>query len=277
MWLAAAAALSFAALTLTVRVPEALPDAVTCSSGARSLSQLGDRVYPDQGNGGYTSLHTDLHIVYDTATNLFLPGNHADLTIRSTQCLTDFSFDFERTRDLRLGRGAEHDGQSVTIDGAAGDVRFKQPTYPGNPNGPDDPDPLAHAISNVNPVSATNPNPPACSPQVSGTTQNGAAMPGEQAGHHAGEPDRRRHDDHRHGDYTGRPGVHSDGDGSTEGWFRVNTTAAPNDGGFVTTEPVGNMAWMPLNNHPDRQAHLRRLRHGPGRQDRDRAGRARRA
>ena len=51
-------------------------------------------------------------------------------------------------------------------------------------------------------------------------------------------------------DYTGRPGVHTDGDGSTEGWFRVNTAAAPNDGSFVTTEPVGNMAWMPLNNHP---------------------------
>jgi len=44
--------------------------------------------------------------------------------------------------------------------------------------------------------------------------------------------------------YTGRPGLHNDGDGSTEGWFR-----AP-DGGFVTTEPVGTEDWMPLNNHP---------------------------
>ena len=51
-------------------------------------------------------------------------------------------------------------------------------------------------------------------------------------------------------DYTGRPGVHIDGDGSTEGWFRVNTTAAPNDGSFVTTEPVGTASWLPLNNHP---------------------------
>src|SRR6185312_12033373 len=51
-------------------------------------------------------------------------------------------------------------------------------------------------------------------------------------------------------DYTGRPGLHQDGDGSTEGWFRVNTTAAPNDGAFVTTEPVGTDSWMPLNNHP---------------------------
>ncbi len=44
--------------------------------------------------------------------------------------------------------------------------------------------------------------------------------------------------------YTGRPGVHNDGDGSTEGWFR-----AP-DGGFVTTEPVATEDWMPLNDYP---------------------------
>ena len=126
-----------------------------------------------------------------------------------------------------------------------------QPTYPGDPNGQDDPDPLAHAVSNVNPVSATNPNPPACSPQVSGNTQNGHAVPGEQARDHAGGADRRRRRRSPSAiDYTGRPGVHVDGDGSTEGWFRVNTTAAPNDGSFVTTEPVGTMAWMPLNNHP---------------------------
>jgi hypothetical protein len=48
--------------------------------------------------------------------------------------------------------------------------------------------------------------------------------------------------------YTGRPGVHTDGDGSTEGWFRNDVP--PGDGGFVTIEPVGTEAWMPLNNHP---------------------------
>src|SRR5262249_57791001 len=44
--------------------------------------------------------------------------------------------------------------------------------------------------------------------------------------------------------YTGRPGVHNDGDGTTEGWFR-----AP-DGSFVTTEPVASEDWMPLNDFP---------------------------
>ena len=48
--------------------------------------------------------------------------------------------------------------------------------------------------------------------------------------------------------YAGRPGVHNDGDGTTEGWFRVNQ---PGDaGGFVTTEPVATEDWMPLNDHP---------------------------
>ena len=42
--------------------------------------------------------------------------------------------------------------------------------------------------------------------------------------------------------------MHNDGDGTTEGWFRVGQ---PSDAGsFVTTEPVATEDWMPLNNHP---------------------------
>jgi len=44
--------------------------------------------------------------------------------------------------------------------------------------------------------------------------------------------------------YTGLPGVHNDGDGTTEGWFRAA------GGSFVTTEPVGTEDWMPLNDYP---------------------------
>ena len=50
-----------------------------CSSGAHSLSHFGDRLYPEMGNGGYTSLHTDLYLNYDAILNMFLPGTHADL------------------------------------------------------------------------------------------------------------------------------------------------------------------------------------------------------
>lgn len=234
-----------AAVTMT-----AAADPEVCSSGVRTLSNYGDRVYPDQGNGGYTSLHTDLYIYYDTATNLFLPGTHADLTIQATQCLTDFSFDFERTAMSGSAAGPNMTVSSVEIGGQPATFDFRQPTYPGNPNGPDDPDPLAHAISNTNPVSASNPFPPACSPQVSGNSQNGLQCPANKLVITPDTPIPSGTVFTVTVNYTGRPGVHTDGDGSTEGWFRVNTTAAPNDGGFVTTEPVGSMAWMPLNNHP---------------------------
>ena len=67
--------------------------------------------------------------------------------------------------------------QSVTINGQPATFTFKQPTYPGNPNGQDDPDPLAHAASNSNPVSATNPNPPACAPIGNAAALQGAQCP----------------------------------------------------------------------------------------------------
>ncbi|MBO0788727.1 MAG: hypothetical protein J2P33_21925, partial [Actinobacteria bacterium] len=57
----------------------------TCSAGAHTLSAPGSHVYPETGNGGYTSLHTGVHLVYDAAGNRFLPGNHVTLTDRATQ------------------------------------------------------------------------------------------------------------------------------------------------------------------------------------------------
>jgi hypothetical protein len=219
-----------------------------CSSGAHSLSRFGARVYPEQGNGGYVSVHTDVHIVYDATTNLFLPGNHVVLTDRATQCLTDFSLDFERTNTNPAG--PDMTVNSVEVNGQPASFAFVQPTYPGDPNGQDDPDPAAHAVSNSNPVSATNPNPPACSPQVSGNSQNGSQCPANKLVITPSSPIQEGETFTVTVNYTGRPGVHVDGDGSTEGWFRVNTAAAPNDGSFVTTEPVGTASWMPLNNYP---------------------------
>ena len=91
--------------TATVFVPSivhsssALLAPAGCSSGARTLSPFGARVYPEQGNGGYKSVHTDVHMVYDTLSNQLLAGNHVDLTMRSTQCLTDFSLDLDRSNN----------------------------------------------------------------------------------------------------------------------------------------------------------------------------------
>ncbi len=221
----------------------------SCSSGPHTLSQFGDRLYPEMGNGGYTSLHTDVYLNYDAPTNLFLPGTHVDLQVRSTECLSDLSFDFERSSADAIA-GPDMTVNSVEINGSPATFSFVQPTYPGDPSGQDDPDPAAHAVSNVNPVSATNPNPPACSPQVSGTSQNGAQCPANKLVVTPSVPIPSGTTFTVAVDYTGRPGVHHDGDGSTEGWFRVDTAAAPDDGSFVTTEPVGSMSWMPLNNHP---------------------------
>jgi Peptidase family M1 domain len=228
-----------------------LAAAAACMSGARTLSKFGDRLYPEMGNGGYTSVHSDVFLAYDTATNLFLPGTHVVHTDRSTQCLSDFSLDFEQTNiNTANGSGPNLTVSSVQVNGQPATFTFKQPTYPGDPNGQDDADPLAHAVSNANPVSATNPNPPACSPQVSNSTQNGTQCPANKLVITPATPIPAGTTFTVTVNYTGRPGVHTDGDGSTEGWFRVNTTAAPNDGSFVTTEPVGTDSWLPLNNHP---------------------------
>ena len=224
----------------------------TCSPGGRTLSQPGMRVYPEMGNTGYTSVHSDVNLIYDAPSNMFLPGTNVALQQRSTQCLTEFSLDFERTNSITSTTTPGPDMQvtSVTISGQPATFTFKQPTYPGNPNGPDDPDPAAHAASNVIPVSATNPNPPACAPISNSTspTVQGAQCPANKLVITPAAPIPSGTDFTVTVNYTGRPGVHQDGDGSTEGWFRNNNPVG--DGSFVTTEPVGSMAWMPLNNHP---------------------------
>jgi hypothetical protein len=138
-----------------------------CSAGAHTLSPPGAHVYPDTGNGGYTSVHTDVHLVYDAGTNMFLPGNHVVLTDRATQCLTSFSLDFER-KSANTTDGPDMTVRSVTVNGHAAAYTFVQPTYPGDPNGQDDPSPQAHQAGQNNPVGGPdgNPLPPACSPDV---------------------------------------------------------------------------------------------------------------
>ena len=240
-----------AALVLlpTFKASNAAADPPSCFAGARSLSTFGSRLYPEMGNGGYTSLHTDLRLNYDAIANLFLPGTRADLQVRSTQCLSELSFDFEQTNGHTAdGTGPNMIVNSVEINGTPASFRFVQPTYPGDPNGQDDPDPAAHAVSNSNPVSATNPNPPACSPQVNNATQNGTPCPANKLVVTPSVPIPDGTTVTVTIDYTGRPGVHTDGDGSTEGWFRIST--AGSEGSFVTTEPVGNDSWMPMNNYP---------------------------
>jgi aminopeptidase N len=221
-----------------------------CSAGAHTLSPPGAHVYPDTGNGGYTSVHTNVHLVYDGAANKFLPGNHVVLTDRATQCLTSFSLDFER-KSANTADGPDMTVNSVKVNGHAAAFTFVQPTYPGDPNGQDDPNPLAHEASQNNPVGgpANNPLPPACSPELPDTdaaanSLNGTQCPANKLVITPKTPIRDGSAFTVTVSYTGKPGVHNDGDGTTEGWFRSS------DGGFVTTEPVGTEDWMPLNDHP---------------------------
>jgi peptidase M1-like protein len=226
-----------------------------CSAGAHTLSRFGDHVYPDTGNGGYTSLHTDVDLVYDAAANQFLRGSHVVLTDRATQCLTSFSLDFER-HSVNTKAGPDMTVRSVTVNGHPARFAFAQPTYPGDPHGQNDPNPAAHEASQFNPVGGPhhNPLPPACSPELTTTSAakmdslDGTQCPANKLVITPVRPIRNGSLFQVTVFYTGRPGVHNDGDGTTEGWFRSNRPAG--DGGFVTTEPVGTEDWMPLNDHP---------------------------
>ena len=92
--------------------------------------------------------------------------------------------------------------------------------------------------------------PPACSPELRSTkaslqnVQNGDQCPANKLVITPLRPIRGGATFTVRVAYTGRPGVHHDGDGTTEGWFRSS------DGGFVTTEPVASEDWMPLNDFP---------------------------
>ena len=226
-----------------------------CSAGAHTLSAPGSHVYPETGNGGYRSLHTDVHLVYDAASNRFLVGNHVTLTDRATQCLTSFSLDFER-RSVNASAGPDLTVTSVTVNGRRAAFGFVQPTYPGDPHRQNDPDPRAHEASQLNPVGGPghNPRPPACTPELTSASaadqnsKNGTQCPANKLVITPGAPIRDGAVFSVTVAYTGRPGVHNDGDGTTEGWFR--SSQPKGDGGFVTTEPVGTEDWMPLNDYP---------------------------
>ena len=192
----------------------------------------------------------DVTIVYDALTNKFLPGTNVELTQKSTQCLSEFSLDFDRRSSISQTAavpGSDMTIQSITIDGVPATFRHAQPSYPGNPNGPDDPDPLAHRASNTNPVSATNPNPPACAPAGNNANQQNVPCGETKLVITPAQPIPSGTTFKVKVNYIGQPGIRVNPSLGNEGWFKSNTPA--NDGAMVTSEPSGSMAWMPLNNH----------------------------
>src|SRR3954451_7710856 len=223
--------------------------AADCSSGAHTLVAPGERVYPEAGNGGYQSLHTDVYTVYDALTNLLLPGTHVVHQQRSTQCLTDFSLDFDahNAPTIAGAPGTDMTVQSITVNGQPATFALKQPTYPGDPKGQDDPDPLAHPTGLTIPISANNPTPPACAPALSGTAGIDQPCLPTKLVITPAAPIPSGTDFTVQVNYTGRPGARAQGDGRSEGWFRNATVGG--EGAMVTTEPMGTMAWMPMNDH----------------------------
>jgi Peptidase family M1 domain len=220
-----------------------------CSAGVRTLENPGDRVFPELGNGGYKSVHSDVYINYDAIANQFLSGTHVDLQQRSTQCLSEFSLDFDRKNNVSDPKvpGPDFAVSSVTVNGQPATFEFKQPTYPGDPNGQDDPDPLAHRTGLTIPISADNPNPPACAPTSSSADAINVPCPATKLVITPSAPIPSGTDFTVTVNYTGRPGVRNAASLGTEGWFRNDTPGG--EGAMVTSEPSGTMAWMPLNNH----------------------------
>src|SRR5205809_913165 len=72
--------------------------------------------------------------------------------------------------------------KSVTVNGHAAAFTFVQPTYPGDPNGQNDPNPQAHEASQNNPVGGpeNNPLPPACTPELPDTNAAANSLNGTQ-------------------------------------------------------------------------------------------------
>ena len=179
---------------------------VACAPGAHTLSKFGDRVYPEMGNGGYTSVHTDVYMIYDAATNLFLPGNHVDLTDEATQCLTDFSLDFERS-SAGPHRRPEHDRGLGHRERPAGDVRVRPADLPRRPERAGRPRSAGPCGLERQPGQRDQPEPAGLLTPGQRQLPERHPVPGEQAGDHAR---RRRSRAGRRSsvtvNYTGRPG-----------------------------------------------------------------------
>ncbi len=115
-------------------------------SGARSI---GDRLFPQIGNGGYDARHYDLRIAYDPATDVL--DGRLTMTAKSTQALKDFSMDLEGFTVSRVtvnGRTARftRENTKLIINPAGNSAIGKgktftvQVTYSGVPQPITDPD-----------------------------------------------------------------------------------------------------------------------------------------
>lgn len=207
---------------------------VTDRAGCAGTRTLGDRDFPEVGNGGFDITHYDVDLNYTPGNgvgqNVFNPGTHTVVTATSLQDLCEFSLDFD---GLTIG--------SVTVDGVP--ATFTRQAPPGGA-----PPCTSAGCSNL--TAQTYPAADGCS-QSFRNPNVGVAM------NHTGCPNMKlvivpptTIPSGQSFDvdiaYTGTPLRHLDADGTEEGW--LNT---PNgDGVFNVNEPIGAMTWLPSNNHP---------------------------
>ena len=125
------------------------------SPGARSG---GDPYFPTIGNGGYDVQHYDLTFNYDPVANTFTQAT-ADITIRATQGLSEFSLDLRDFPDATV----EIDGVPATVDRSVADKLIVTPAagiangrvfhavvrYAGTPQQVTDPDGSAEGWSRI--------------------------------------------------------------------------------------------------------------------------------
>src|SRR5258708_38351043 len=72
------------------------PIKVACSAGAHTLAPAGSRLYPDTGNGGYTTPPTPGHAVHHATPNRVPPGNKGIPAAQATPGPADVRPPFRR-------------------------------------------------------------------------------------------------------------------------------------------------------------------------------------
>jgi hypothetical protein len=188
------------------------------------------------------SVHTDVNMVYDASANTFLPGNNVAFTDQATQCLTSFSLDFER-QSANTTDGPNMTVHSVLVNGAPATFTFEQPTrripIRWRTRRRRTTRSAALAVTRCRLRARLS-----CRTVASARIRWTAPSARRTSYITPRAPTKDNSTFTVVVNYTGRPGVHNDGDGTTEGWFRAT------DGSFVTTEPVGTEDWMPLNDYP---------------------------
>ena len=266
----AGALLLLAGPVATAGATPAGPSPSGCSSAEPARCRItATASIPDMGNGGYRSVHTDVHLVYDAPSNTFRPGTYVALTDRATHaCPTSAST--SSATPCSAPTGLIWPSAPSPSTGCPRATRSCSRPIRATRRGRNDPDPRAHEAGQT-PGRRAGAQPAAAGllAAVDGATddgQDGAALPGDRARHHAGAADSapapRSWSLSTH---TGRPVLHLDGDDSTEGWFASDDPAGT--AGFGTAEPSARWNWMPLSNHPT-PARPTTLPHRQHRQDR---------